>query len=193
MNKIEIRTKMIEKRSALLKDEVLSLSQKVQEFLFDLPQVESSSCIMAYMAFKNEISTIEIIERLLLMGKQVLLPYVVPKERLIIPALVEDINRDLVEGAYGILEPNPDNLKEIDASKIDIVLVPGLAFDMNGNRLGYGGGYYDRFLVKCKEDAVFIALAYNFQILKDLSQVTEVHDQRVHYIVTEGKVIDCNK
>jgi len=191
VNKIEIRAKIIKKRSAVPQEEMLRLSHCIQKILFDLPQVRKANFIMAYMAFKNEVSTVEIIEKLLFRGKKVLLPYVVPKKKLIIPALIENVHTDLVKGSYGILEPNPNDIKEVEPSKIDVVLVPGVAFDLRGNRLGYGSGYYDRFLIKCRQDAVFIALAYHFQVLDDLSHVVETHDQKVHYIVTDREAICC--
>jgi 5-formyltetrahydrofolate cyclo-ligase len=96
---------------------------------------------------------------------------------------------DLSPGTYGILEPKKEKIKPTSIHEIDIVLVPGVAFDRFGHRLGQGGGYYDWFL--SKTNVVSIGLAFEFQILKEIP--VEPHDQRVDLIVTEEKLIECTK
>ena len=192
MNKVEnkavVRTKIIKQRVALTQSDVVRLSQKIETNLFSLNVFQNARLVMAYMAFRNEVLTKGIIEKSLAQGKKVVLPYVVPGKKILIPSLVENLRTDLVAGVYGILEPDPRCLKPVEPAQIDLVLVPGVVFDRSGNRLGYGGGYYDRFLPQCSFDTVFIALGYDFQVTGDLSGVVEEHDQKVHYLITDKEV-----
>jgi 5-formyltetrahydrofolate cyclo-ligase len=99
-----------------------------------------------------------------------------------------DSFEDLEPGTMGILEPIKKR-SIIDAHKLDIILVPGVAFDRKGNRVGYGLAYYDRFLKKFSPSTVKIALAYDFQVVSDIP--CEKHDQVVDIIITEREIILC--
>lgn len=187
MGKIELRLDALRIRDGLSPEQVLSHSQTIHNLLLEMEVFRKASVIMGYMAFRNEVLTKDILVSAQAHGKRVVIPYVVKKERRIIPALVEDLEKDLIPGSYGIPEPNPNSLVPIDPTEINLVLVPGVVFDRSGNRLGYGGGYYDRFLPQCR-NAVYIALAYQFQVVSDLSPMVEAHDQKVHFLVTEKGV-----
>ncbi len=190
MNKVEVRKLVLRRRESMSPGEVMCNSERVKTNLFALPIFQKSQVVMAYMSFRNEVATEQIVKQMLDQGKKVAIPSVNKEHRLMVPSLVTNIYSDLVPGCYGILEPKPSSVKPVKHSDIDVVLVPGVAFDPKGNRLGYGGGYYDRFLSRCRADAVFIALCYQFQVLDDLSQIIEEHDQRVHYLVTDSEVIN---
>ena len=118
----------------------------------------------------------------------VTLPVVVPccVGRDIVPIIITSLN-ELAKNRYGILEPAADPQKIVAASDLHVVLVPGLAFDVTGNRLGRGGGYYDRFLANCPDHVLRIALAFECQIVESVP-VSE-HDQPVDVIVTEKRII----
>lgn len=188
-----LRTKIIEQRTALTKHEVSCLSQKIASNLFDSHIFKEAGLIMVYMAFRNEVLTKSIIEKSWVAGKKIVLPYVVSEQKTIIPSLVGNLQTHLITGAYGILEPDPQHLNPVEPVQIDLVLLPGVAFDYQGNRLGYGGGYYDRFLPQCGSNTIFIALGYHFQVIKDLFDLVEKHDQKVHYVITDQEVlyIEC--
>jgi len=91
---------------------------------------------------------------------------------------------DMKKGAYGILEPK--TVRKADENNIDVILVPGLAFDRNGGRMGFGKGYYDRLLESSK--AVKIGLCYDFQILEKIP--TESHDVPMNFVITEKEILE---
>lgn len=188
MDKIELRTSLLKARDKLTSEQVLAHSRLVQRYLQQMANFKEANLIMGYMAIRNEVLTEGILATALRQGKRVALPRVIKEQRAIIPALVGDLQRDLVLGSYNIPEPNPNTLVPINPAHINLVLVPGVVFDQQGNRLGYGGGYYDRFLPRCHK-AIFVALCYHFQIIKDLNPLVEEHDQKVHFLVTEQGVM----
>ena len=131
------------------------------------------------------------IEEALKLGKKIAVPACDIKAKEIKPCLLRTLeNRHLKKGAYGISEPSPcaQGLGEpfatqlIDPAKIDLCIVPGLAFDLSGNRLGRGLGYYDRFLSRLPESAHKIGLAFKFQVLKRLPFCLP-HDVRVDKVI----------
>ena len=92
---------------------------------------------------------------------------------------------DLKISSYGILEPKKDKIKNISSDKIDLIIVPGVAFDLKGNRMGHGKGYYDRFLNLVKSTS--IGLAFEFQIIENIP--VESHDKPIDMIITEKRII----
>lgn len=151
-----------------------------------LPVFQRARCIQTYVALRHEVDTQALIPRLLQQGKRVAVPRVESGQELQ-QYFIQDFF-ELQIGAFGILEPRPDPSQCVAAESFDLVLVPGLAFDRAGHRLGAGKGYYDRFLAGIK--APKIALAFAFQIVGQVP--IEPHDQRVDMIVTENEVITCN-
>jgi len=150
-----------------------------------LPIFQRAQVVETYVALRHEVDTHELIRRLLCAGKQVAAPKVETGNELqqyFIKAFSE-----LHPGAFGILEPRPDPNRLAPPEQFDLVLVPGLAFDRAGHRLGAGKGYYDRFLAQIK--APKIALAFAFQIVAQIP--LEAHDQQVDVIVTEKEAIGC--
>jgi 5-formyltetrahydrofolate cyclo-ligase len=139
------------------------------------------------VAWRNEVDTHDLIRRLLREGRLVAVPKVEPATNQLQHYFIADFS-GLQEGAFGILEPSSDPGRLAAPSQFDLVLVPGLAFDRAGNRLGMGEGYYDRFLAQVH--APKIALAYDFQLAEKLP--IERHDQRVNIIITEKEMIVCS-
>ena len=139
--------------------------------------------ILLYYPHKNEINTIPIIKELLKRGKTVLLPKV--EKDSILPILISDIS-DLNIGFAGIKEPEG---KPFPKNRIDVVVVPAVAYDRRGYRLGYGKGFYDRFLQDFTN--LKVGLAYNFQVLKDIPY--EEHDIPVDIIITPEEVIEAGR
>ncbi|MTI80283.1 MAG: 5-formyltetrahydrofolate cyclo-ligase [Firmicutes bacterium] len=192
MSKIEIRKKVSMQRKILGNEERLLLSERIYKNLTGIEDFNKAQTIMTYVAFNNEVSTWKLMKEALATGKKVAVPYVT-KYNTITTSLINNPDSDLILGSYGILEPKPSEIKPLNPIEIDMVIVPGIVFDKHGNRVGYGGGYYDRFLPHCRTNSIFIALCYEFQIINDLSSVVEEHDQRVHYLVTENKVVQTKK
>jgi len=166
-NKVEIRQKMLEKLKNMDKEEKERRNARIREKLFSYDRFKKANVIMSYVSKSYEVDTWEIIKRSLEMGKKVAVPFILKEERLIFPALILDPG-ELTPGPFGVYQPPPDNLRQLNLNQIEIILVPGLAFDNQGNRLGHGQGYFDRFLKKIPCNIHTVGLAYEFQVLNAL-------------------------
>lgn len=187
--KNELRKKILTKRMALPDRVLANKSTVIIKTVLKMREYQQAGQIMAYVDFRKEVKTGEFIIRAIQAGKKVSIPKSLIEGREIMPALLLDYPADLAPGAYGILEPHPDCLRPVNPLELDIVIIPGVAFDKSGNRLGYGGGYYDRFLMRTRKDCIRLALAFEFQIQADLP--ADRHDVPVHIIVTEERLIRC--
>ena len=123
------------------------------------------------------------------MNKKIIVPKTIPETKELILSELKDYEQDLDIGVYGVLEPNKEFIRPVSYDVIELVLVPGAVFDIKGNRIGYGAGYYDRFLSKLDESIPKIALAYDFQIVDKITP--HEHDVPMDYIITEKRIIDC--
>ncbi|MBS4537055.1 5-formyltetrahydrofolate cyclo-ligase [Clostridium sp. D2Q-11] len=180
-----LRKKVLKKRDQLNRDDVDSLSGNIISYLMRMPQFQKSKAIMVYLSFKNEVDTFKLIELMMEMNKTIIVPYTDKKENVLIPSRLKDLGDSLSKNPYGYLEPKEDALDPIKPKEIDLVIVPGLVFDKLGNRIGYGGGYYDKLL--SQTDAFKVAVAYDFQIFPRI--IPNKHDIPVDYIVTPTKII----
>ena len=183
MNKNEVRERMLEALSTLPEKERKEQDENIMEKLRGISELKASKCIFAYIGIDYEIRTEKIIEAMLFEGKTVCVPLCHGKGRM--DAIKITSMSELSPGRYGIPEPPKDGEKVIP-SEIDAILVPGVAFDEKGKRLGRGGGYYDRFM-ECAENAVKIALCREVNLLSCVP--CEEHDQSVDIVVTEKRII----
>lgn len=151
----------------------LEKSLKIAEQLFVLPAFVKAKTVLFYASLPGEVDTLAMITRAIQLKKSVALPNIARDQRKMIPTLI-DSTEGLAKGAYGILEPRFDQSKILDVDDIDVVIVPGLAFDRSNNRLGRGAGYYDRFLSTLPETTTTVGVAFDFQIVDTLP--TEGHD-----------------
>ena len=190
-SKEQIRKQMIKMRDLLDQRQVREKSRRIQERLANLDIYRDANKMMVYLDFRKEVYTGDLVREALKAGRTVTVPVVKAKDKSMTPSRLLDPSGDLIPGLYGILEPRSDAFRPVKPDELDLVLVPGVAFDPAGNRLGYGGGYFDRFIPRLKKEAVTVALAYEFQIVPDLSFITGPHDQPVHYIITEERVRQC--
>jgi len=181
-----IRTELLKKRNNLSESNKLNFSDKIKKTLFDLSEYKKAKTILCYMPVNNEVDIISLIKDSLKNKKRVALPRVNKKEHSIEVFEIKNIDNDLEIGCYNILEPKFEN-KRLNYSDIDLILVPGVAFDCHGFRIGYGKGYYDGLLKNT--NATKIALAYEFQVHDTLP--SESHDVCVDKIITENRVIEC--
>lgn len=179
-SKESLRLRMKSMRMALEPDEVEQLGRRVAERLFSSSLIDGLSNLGLYASFRNEVPTEEIFHQLLQKKYRVFFPRVA-QEGLVF-ARVESW-AEMKPGAWGILEPSGDPLERI--GELEAILVPGVAFDALGTRLGFGQGSYDRALQDYK--GLKIGLAYNFQVLDTIPQVAT--DLRCDWIVTETSVI----
>ena len=116
--------------------------------------------------------------------KTVASPVTIKDERKLIPYEIINLKEGINIGAYGIREPNKDISNEIDVKNIDVLIVPAVAYDKNCYRLGYGGGYYDRFIERLRDDAITIGIAFDLQLFDSIPK--EEHDAQLNYIITES-------
>ncbi len=156
-------------------------SSRIQKKLLSSKEFKSSLTILFYTAFDGEVETLEMIEQAIKLGKRIALPRIIKRTRALVPVLVRNLRRDLVQGPFGIKQPRSIKENIIDVRDVDMVVVPGVAFDKNNYRLGRGGGYYDRFLKTLSSSASSIGLAFDFQIVRRLPK--EDHDVCLHRVL----------
>ena len=140
--KAELRKKILQEMKALSQEQKQAMDQALTDQFLKHPFYQEAKLIASYLSFPHEFQTQELIEQALKDGKKVLIPKTYPKGRM--DFVVYD-PQQLVKTSFGLLEPQGD-LEVVDASQIDLIHVPGLAFTTEGYRIGYGGGYYDRYL-----------------------------------------------
>jgi 5-formyltetrahydrofolate cyclo-ligase len=191
LDKKEIRKRLKLLRIQQPREEALAKSARIQELLFELPEFMEAKTVSFYVAKPDsgEVETEPMIRASLRMGKRVLVPIVDKRTKMLILSELRDYDLELAPGAFNVLEPKPSYRRPVPAYKCDLIVVPGIAFDLQGYRLGYGGGYYDRLLRKVASlrlGVPFVGLAYELQVVDRLPRTR--HDVAVHILVTEGRV-----
>ena len=161
--------------------------EKIKQRLFSLPEFINAKTVMFYVSMKDEVNTHNMIREALL-TKRVVVP-VCEKETLSLKLSELKDFSELQKGSYGVLEPKPEFICPVPKEEIDLVVVPGHAFDETGLRVGRGKGYYDRFLGTIS--APTVALAYDFQVMASVP--SEPHDVPVDQVVTEERIIECRR
>lgn len=186
--KEKIREKYRKIRAQIPSETRKHADNQIAKRLFNRPEYRDARIIYCYMSFKDEADTASIIDESLRLGKQVALPRVSGKRKM--EFFFISGQKDLVTGFMGIKEPAGYCLEASAPSEDALVLLPGLAFDRSGARLGYGGGFYDTYLAKhagCKK----AALAYSAQIAPEIP--TEPVDVKTDMIITEKELIICSQ
>jgi len=179
LNKKEARTLIKERRMSLSKKYIDVASNKIFEKLLENEDFKNAKIVMSYMDFKNEVKTDKINTFIKNSGKMLVLPKVIDKETMI---AIEDKNQYIVS-PFGNKEP--DGKEYI--GNIDVIITPGVAFDRNKNRVGFGRGYYDRFFLK-HPNAKKIAIAFEEQMINEGIE-TDKYDKKVDVLITEDNII----
>ncbi len=187
MDKRAIRAHMLGRRSALLPEQVTRMSYLAQQRLVATELFSSAQSLALYSPIHNETATSDIFVAAWHQGKRIYYPRVAA-ERL---SMVEINNpRELVPGAFGVLEPAADLSSSQQVP--DLILIPGIAFDRRGHRLGYGRGFYDRYLAGCPDQVVRVGFSFSFQLCDELP--VGAHDQSLDVLVTDTETITwCSK
>jgi 5-formyltetrahydrofolate cyclo-ligase len=159
----------------------------IQNF-WSLPQMKHWSTLFIYVNFRSELETLELIQLCLSQEKRVVVPLVDASAVSMIPLQIQDPEKDLVPGYYGIPEPDPQKSRPVAAREIDAAIIPGSVFDINGGRLGYGGGYYDRFLVNDAPQAKRVGFAFEMQVVENVP--VQPHDQPLDILITEKRIVN---
>jgi len=182
-----LRSAGLARRAALAEADCQLLSRAIQVRALQLHCYLACHSVALYSAIQNEVRTDELLAHALQSGKKVFYPRVDENDG---DGLFRVLAADeLRAGRYGILEPAGTTRPADVEFEALTIFVPGVAFDMQGNRLGRGRGWYDRLLQQAGEPAAIVALAYEFQIVGAVP--TGPGDQKVNYVITEKRVVDC--
>ena len=176
---------MIGLRASIPAPERARLTDLVEETLFGLPEVGSAGTVLLFYSFGAEVATGGMAARFLGSGKRLLFPYLTDEG--VMEAAEVRPGESLDPSDYGPSEPR--SRVAVDPSAVDLVVAPGLAFDRRGNRLGYGGGHYDRFLARMGMEAVRVGVAFSLQIVERVP--VEPGDERVDIVVTDQESFDA--
>ena len=160
------------------------MSAEITSALFSLDCFKNANTVMVYLSAFKEVDTAEIVEVLVKSRKKIVVPVCNVDDCTITPSYISGFC-DMHKGAYGIWEPN--SIKEADVCDIDLIIVPGIAFDTKCNRCGFGKGYYDKLL--CTSRAVKIGLCYDFQVVDNLS--CDEYDVPMDIVITERRIINA--
>jgi len=179
-----IRKEILARRRGLSPEAVREKSRRIKEKLFKLPEFRKARIIMFYAARGKEVRTEEMIKESLQMGKKVAVPISQVGERDLVLSFLTDYG-ELAPGAYGILEPKEEHYRPVPPRKLELIVVPGVAFDYQGQRLGSGRGFYDNFLRKVPSGVPRLGLAFQLQIVANLPR--ERQDVLVDGVITEEK------
>lgn len=180
--KKKIREGLIKKLRAYKEEERLKKSSAIGKKLFALKDYIEAKTVMFYLSFDGEVDTQRMITDSIKQGKRVAVPAIQKEHKKIIPSLVEELDSELKTGPHGVRHPKDEHLRPVSLEHLDLVIVPGLAFDKAGNRLGRGMGYYDRFLSLLPKHVPTIGLAFDFQIIPDFPPL-EPHDFSVSQVL----------
>jgi 5-formyltetrahydrofolate cyclo-ligase len=183
--KQEARRRALDARDALPEPERERLADQVRARALALPELQTAGTVMLFASFRTELDTMPVASALLQAGKRLCLPRVLGP-RLMAAYQVADLAADLVPGKWNIPEPR-EGLPEVPPEELDLVFVPGSAFDELGGRCGYGGGFYDNYLPLTRPRTPWVALAFEAQLVPRID--CEAHDLPVTAIVTERRVI----
>ncbi len=185
IDKAEIRKRVLQARNTMTAQEIAAGSLAIVKRLVDREEIRRASTLMVYLAFGSEVLTDGLILWGWGEGKRIVVPRCSPATREMTACRIDGFD-ELERGHYGIREPKAGSIRPVPPEEIEAVIVPAVAFDRRGYRVGYGGGYYDRFLPEARQ-AARIGAAFAGQIVPAVP--VDPHDMTVDMIVTEGEVI----
>jgi 5-formyltetrahydrofolate cyclo-ligase len=182
-----IRRSICAARRGLSEAERLARSRHIWERVGALFCYRHARAVLGYMAFDHEVLTDGLMRQAMASGKQLVLPMVQADRESIALYAIEDLEHDVAPGYRGILEPQPQRTRAMAPETLELALIPGVAFDLRGGRLGFGAGFYDRLLSRLPRDIPTVGLAFDFQVTPRLP--SQPHDILLDAIVTESGVI----
>lgn len=183
MPKRSIRSRFLAERRSRAVEACIRASMEIQQRFLYSDLFQRARCLALYSAIHNEVLTETVSIRAIESGKTLVYPRIKNNDLVFVEVRSSD---DLAPGAFGVLEPQGDNT--IPADSLDLVIVPGVAFDLVGHRLGYGRGFYDRALAVCRADCVKLGFAYDSQLLAALPAAE--HDQTLSVLMTESRTLN---
>lgn len=188
LSKSELRKTILKMRDELSTEEHRELSEIIIDKIIDWDVYKDCESLLVYVSFRSEVNTYDVIRAALYTGKKVYCPKIYRDDMFFYQINSLD---DLIPGYMGIMEPKEGLADFNNTGGKTLVLMPGSVFDKNGNRVGYGKGYYDRFLTDCRKKGVNLitsALAFSFQVVENIP--AEEHDYKTDYIFTEKEIFE---
>ncbi|MBI5159617.1 5-formyltetrahydrofolate cyclo-ligase [Candidatus Micrarchaeota archaeon] len=186
MDKFKIRKKLLELRLKHKGAERAKKSALIARKLLSLPEFACCKVVCFYVSKEEEVDTLELIRACLKLGKQVVVPLVDSKHKKLLLSELRSLD-ELVPGTFGILEHKKEFACLVERSSVGLFIVPGVAFDVSGHRIGFGKGFFDKLLHGVRVPVV--ALAFDFQVLPSIPS-SEL-DVGVGKIVTEKRIVEC--
>ena len=201
MKKLELRKYYLSKRKAISAEEISIKSQQIADLFFDNFDLSRIKCLHIFLPVTkhNEIDTWLIIRHIKSFSNagwvqnpasvrvepiNIVIPKIIPEKFELEHYLFDE--KKLIENSWGILEPSGENQKKILPEQIDLVIIPLLIFDINGNRVGYGKGFYDRFLQQCRPETLKIGLCLEEPI--ETIEDTNKFDIKMNFCITPNKI-----
>ena len=182
MTKQQLRTTLVRRLQQQQEDDRRRKSEAIRRKVFRLEAFRRAKMVCCYVALPYEVQTWRMIEEMLERGKRVAVPVTHRRTKRLTLYEVRDPIRELAPGAFGVWEPKAGARRPVRVKEVDLVLVPGLAFDGRGHRLGHGHGYFDRFLARVPRTTPTVGLAFRFQLLDRLP--VAVHDRALQTVLT---------
>jgi len=178
----------IEKALAAFSEKAIKdKTNKIEKRLFEFANFLEANIVLLYVNGNSEVNSLNIIKRCLNFKKIVILPAFVPTKYDMKLMKIDNLDTDLKLGPRNILEPDPNQCNMVPIECIDIAIIPGVAFDEKGGRIGSGEGYYDRLIPKLPITTRKVALTFEAQIVSQIQM--EAHDRHVDIIITEKRII----
>ena len=177
-----LRAEALHKRDSIPARVRTEQSRQIVNRAINWIELNRADAVLTYLSMRSEVETGGLLDYLLIQNKIALAPVMDTKQRTLTPHRITDAKTDLVLHPYGMYQPNRETCPPFPVDQIDLILVPGAAFDPKGYRIGYGAGFYDRFLPQCPQ-AAWIGLAYEAQIVTNTFPQT--WDVPLHQILTE--------
>ena len=193
MTSHNLRQQILARRDGLPAEQRAAFSIRIMKLLLATPEVHQAASFFVYVNFRSEVETLPLINHLLEQEKTVTVPWTDCRAKRLLAVRITDPEQDLAPGYCNIPEPRLP-LREherFDPSRLDVVIAPGSVFDRHGGRMGYGGGFYDRFLVQDAPQALRIGLAYDLQLVDRLT--LQPHDQLMDLTCTQSAIHRFNR
>lgn len=187
--KSSLRKRILALRRAQSSRDIEKKSDNIKGELFTFSAFDEAETILFYLAVKDEVQTEKMIEESLQKDKRVVVPFIDWQRKEILPSEIKDLAKDIKIGILKIPQPKKNFYSPFSPASIDLVIIPGVVFDRKGNRLGFGGGFYDRFLGKLSDITKLVGLAFELQLVDNVP--SQSHDVAVDYLITEEGIIDC--
>ena len=185
--KEQLRAQLLANRRKLDKEFIAVQSNKMAEQLYSWPLYQNAKVIMMFLSMPDEPQMLNMIEHAWQQGKMVCVPHMREQYGLMDAGIIDNMG-GLVQGRFNLMVPDPNKLSLVDPALIDLIVVPAVAYDYYGNRLGMGAGYYDRFIPRALK-AVLIGAIWSTQLVDRVP--TGQYDKPVDYLLMEDAIIHC--